>query len=47
MLAKRYEELKRSLWKKYEHNRDGYTNAKKDLVEYYTKEAIKVYGKRY
>ena len=28
MIAKEYEKLKLSLWKSYEHNRDGYTNAK-------------------
>lgn len=32
-LAKRYEELKLSLWKQYEHDRDGYTNAKTEFVE--------------
>ena len=30
-LAKEYEKLKLSLWKQYEHNRDAYTNAKKNL----------------
>lgn len=32
-IAKQYEKLKLSLWKKYEHDRDGYTNAKKEFVE--------------
>lgn len=36
-LAKEYEKLKLSLWKKYEHNRDAYTNAKSTFVEKYTK----------
>ena len=31
--ARKYEELKLSLWKKYEYNRDGYTNAKHDYVK--------------
>lgn len=30
--AKEYEQLKLSLWKKYEHNRDKYTNAKSQFV---------------
>lgn len=32
-LARQYEELKLSLWKKYEHDRDGYTNAKTEFIE--------------
>ena len=31
-IAKEYEELKLRLWKEYEHNRDGYTNAKTEFV---------------
>ena len=31
--AKAYEALKLSMWKPYEHNRDGYTNAKTDFVQ--------------
>lgn len=30
--AKAYEALKLSLWKRYEHDRDGYTHAKADFV---------------
>ena len=30
--AKEYEQLKLSLWKKYEHNRDKYTNEKSQFV---------------
>ena len=30
--ARQYEKLKLSLWKEYEHNRDGYTNAKTEFV---------------
>lgn len=32
-LAKQYEKLKIELWKEYEHDRDGYTNAKTEFVE--------------
>lgn len=35
-IAKEYEQLKLRLWKKYEHNRDAYTNAKTDFVKKYT-----------
>ena len=35
-VAKGYEELKLGLWKKYEHNRDAYTEAKTDFVNKYT-----------
>ena len=44
-VAKEYEELK--LWKKYEHNRDAYTNAKTELVKKYTQKAKMLYGNRY
>ena len=43
-LAKEYEKLKLSLWKQYEHDRDGYTNAKTELVKAYTKQAKAFYG---
>ncbi len=45
--AKEYEELKLKLWKDYEHNRDGYTNAKTELVKRYTEKARELYGNRY
>lgn len=35
-VAKEYEKLKIELWKKYEHNRDAYTNAKTEFVKKYT-----------
>ena len=35
-VAKQYEVLKLNLWKKYEHNRDAYTNAKTEFVKKYT-----------
>lgn len=31
-----YEKLKLELWKKYEHNRDAYTDAKTDVIRKYT-----------
>lgn len=46
-LAKQYEELKLSLWKQYEHDRDGYTNAKGEFVSRYTDKAKREYGNRY
>lgn len=46
-VAKDYEKLKLSLWKKYEHNRDAYTEAKTDFIKNYTEEAKKLYGGRY
>lgn len=36
-IAKEYENLKLALWKKYEHDRDKYTNAKTEFVIKYTK----------
>ena len=45
-VAKEYEKLKLDLWKKYEHDRDGYTNAKGEFVSKYTYEA-KMQNKRY
>lgn len=36
VLAKEYEKLKIALWKKYQYNRDAYTDAKSDFVEKYT-----------
>ena len=35
-IAKEYERIKLQLWKKYEHNRDAYTNAKSKFVNKYT-----------
>lgn len=46
-VAGQYEKMKLALWKKYEHNRDGYTNAKSDFVKKYTREAKARYGNRY
>ncbi len=47
LLAKQYEELKLSLWKKFEHDRDGYTLAKTSFVAEQTDKAKKYYGHRY
>lgn len=46
-VAKEYENLKLKLWKKYEHNRDGYTNAKTEFVQQYTEKAKLIYSNRY
>ena len=46
-VAKEYETLKLSLWKKYEHNRDSYTDAKNEFVEKYTVKAKEKYKNRY
>lgn len=35
-VAKQYESLKLSLWKRYAHDRDGYTAAKTEFVRRYT-----------
>ena len=41
-IAKEYEKLKLELWKKFEHNRDGYTAAKTEFVTKYTALAKKI-----
>ena len=46
-VAGEYEALKLGLWKKYEHNRDAYTDAKTDFIRRWTQEARKEYGNRY
>ena len=46
-LAKQYEALKLSLWKKFEHDRDGYTLAKTGFIAEQTGKAKKHYGHRY
>lgn len=38
-VAREYERLKLKLWKKYEHDRDGYTAGKIDFVKKYTERA--------
>ena len=46
-VAVQYGNLKLKLWKEYEHNRDGYTEAKTDFIKRYTKKAKEEYGDRY
>lgn len=46
-IAKEYENLKLELWKKYENNRDSYTDAKTDFIRKWTAEARKIYSGRY
>lgn len=46
-IAKEYEKLKLSLWKSYEHDRDGYTEAKREFVCEYTQKAKEEYKNRY
>lgn len=46
-IAKEYEQLKFDLWKKFEYNRDAYTNAKSEFVGKWTSEAKKVYSDKY
>lgn len=46
-IAKEYEALKLSLWKEYEHNRDGYTDAKSAFVKEQTIKAREAYPNRY
>jgi len=45
--AKEYERLKLDLCKKYEHDRDAYTNAKTAFVKKYTQAAKRKYSNRY
>ena len=46
-VALEYERMKLELWKKYEFNRDGYTNSKTDFIQKYTEKAKLEYGDRY
>ena len=46
-VAKVYEQLKLELWKAYEHDRDGYTNAKTEFIQRYTDEAMALYKSKY
>ncbi len=45
--AKEYEQLKMSLWKKHEHDRDEYTRQKTDMVNTFTKIAMQEFPGRY
>lgn len=44
-IAKDYEQLKLSLWKPFEHDRDGYTEKKSEFVRKHTQMAIEQFGK--
>jgi len=46
-VAGQYESLKLNLWKQYEHDRDGYTNAKTAFISKYTQQAKALYKNRY
>ena len=46
-VAKEYEHLKLNLWKKFEHDRDGYTDAKCKFIKRYTKIAKEKFIGRY
>ncbi|MBR3308888.1 MAG: GrpB family protein [Lachnospiraceae bacterium] len=46
-IAKEYEVLKLELWRRFEHDRDAYTEAKTDFIRRWTKEARSLYGRRY
>jgi len=43
-IAKEYENLKLSLWKSFEYDRDGYTKMKTDFVQKYTQMAVEKYS---
>ena len=45
--AKEYEALKLRLWKRFEHDRDAYTEAKTDCIKAVTAQARKEYEGRY
>ena len=46
-VAKDYELMKLKLWKRYEHNRDAYTDAKTEFIRKWTSEARNAYYGRY
>lgn len=46
-VASQYEKMKRKLWREYEHDRDGYTNAKSDFIKKNTDDAKLIYKNRY
>lgn len=45
--AREYEQKKLELWRRFEHNRDAYTEAKTEFVKRHTETARKQYGNRY
>ena len=46
-VAREYGKLKLELKEKYEHDRDGYTDAKSDFILKYTKRAKEEYADKY
>lgn len=46
-VVKKYGELKQRLKKQYEHDRDGYTEAKTEFIKKWTKQARKDFANRY
>ena len=46
-IAREYGELKRRLLEEYEHDRDGYTNAKTEFIARHTREARMEYPDKY
>ena len=46
-VAREYEKMKLTLWKKFEHDRDGYTYAKTAFIQKYTNEAKIKYRNKY
>jgi GrpB-like predicted nucleotidyltransferase (UPF0157 family) len=46
-IADEYGRLKRKLWKQYEHDRDGYTEAKTPFIKKYTEMAREEFGDKY
>jgi GrpB-like predicted nucleotidyltransferase (UPF0157 family) len=46
-VADKYGKLKLNLWKRYEHNRDGYTEAKTQFIKKYTELARTEMGNKY
>ncbi len=46
-IAAQYGNLKLKLWKEYEHNRDGYTEAKTKFIKRYAEKAKSEYTGRY
>ena len=45
--AKEYEALKLRLWKRFEHDRDAYTEARTEFIGDVTAKAREEYGERY
>lgn len=45
--AREYEKLKLSLWEKFQHDRDGYTDAKREFVLRVSREAKEEYKDKY